>query len=59
MESNGTTAAKRRMRSKAECCGIVEETLKPGTSVARVARARGVNTNQVFSWRRLYAEACA
>jgi transposase len=33
---------------------IVEETLTPGTSVARVARAHGVNTNQVFGWRRLY-----
>jgi transposase len=33
---------------------IVEETLMPGTSVARVARAHGVNTNQVFGWRRLY-----
>ena len=33
---------------------IVEETLTPGTSVARVARAHNVNTNQVFGWRRLY-----
>lgn len=33
---------------------IVEETLVPGTSVARVARAHGVNANQVFHWRNLY-----
>jgi transposase len=33
---------------------IVEETLAPGASVARVARAHGVNANQVFQWRRLY-----
>ncbi len=33
---------------------IVEETLAPGTSVALVARAHGVNANQVFDWRRLY-----
>jgi transposase len=33
---------------------IVEETLTPGTSVARVARAHNVNSNQVFGWRRLY-----
>ena len=33
---------------------IVEETLTAGTSVARVARAHNVNTNQVFGWRRLY-----
>ncbi|MCI0353750.1 MAG: transposase [Acidobacteria bacterium] len=31
----------------------MEETLAPGTSVARVARAHGVNANQVFAWRRL------
>jgi len=35
---------------------IVEETLAPGASVARVARAHGVNANQVFEWRRLYGE---
>jgi transposase len=33
---------------------IVEETLQPGASVARVARAHGVNANQVFTWRRQY-----
>jgi transposase len=33
---------------------IVEQTLEPGASVARVARAHGVNANQVFAWRRLY-----
>jgi transposase len=26
----------------------------PGASVARVARANGVNTNQLFTWRRQY-----
>jgi len=34
--------------------GIVEETLVEGVSVARVARAHGVNANQLFGWRRLY-----
>ena len=33
---------------------IVEETLIEGASVARIARAHGVNANQVFGWRRLY-----
>lgn len=33
---------------------MVEETLAPGASVARVARAHGVNANQLFGWRRLY-----
>ena len=33
---------------------MVEESFQPKASVARVARAHGVNANQVFSWRRLY-----
>jgi transposase len=35
---------------------IVEQTLKSGASVARVALAHGVNANQVFSWRRQYRQ---
>jgi transposase len=31
---------------------IVEETLVPGASVAKVARSHGVNANQVFCWRK-------
>ena len=45
---------KRRYRSGEERRRIVEETLVPGTSVAIVARAHGVNANQVFGWRKLY-----
>jgi transposase len=54
--ASGTVApeAKRRRRSIAERRRVVEETLAPGASVARVARAHGVNANQVFHWRRLY-----
>lgn len=48
--------AKRRFRSKQERRAIVEETLKPGASVSQVARAHDVNTNQVFTWRRLYRQ---
>ena len=33
---------------------IVELTLHPGMSVARVAQAEGVNSHQVFQWRRAY-----
>ena len=44
----------RKQRSVAEKRRIVEETLAAGASVARVARAHGVNANQVFQWRRLY-----
>ena len=45
---------KRRRWSVAERRRVVEETLAAGASVARVARAHGVNANQVFHWRRLY-----
>jgi transposase len=44
----------KRFRTKEERRQIVEETLKPGASVSRVARAHDVNTNQVFQWRRQY-----
>jgi transposase len=49
-----SVAAPRQRRSIAEKRRMVEETLAPGASVARVARAHGVNANQVFGWRRLY-----
>src|ERR1022692_3448967 len=42
----------RRFRSVAEKRRIAELTLEPGASVALVARAHGVNANQVFKWRR-------
>jgi transposase len=35
---------------------LVEQTLLPGASVARIAREHGVNANQVFGWRKLYRE---
>jgi transposase len=47
---------KRRFRSKQERRQIVEETLRPGASVAVIARRHGVNANQVFHWRKLYRE---
>ena len=54
----------RRFRSVAEKRQIVDLTLVPGASVAEVARARGVNANQVFKWRRAFergelVERCA
>ncbi len=45
---------KKQHRSIAEKRRIVEATLAASASVARVARAHGVNANQVFQWRRLY-----
>jgi transposase len=46
----------RRFRSKQERRRIVEETMKPGASVALVARAHDVNANQVFKWRRQHEQ---
>jgi transposase len=64
MESSGTavTAAttvavkrkKRQLRSAAEKLRIVEEALVPGASVALIARAHGVNANQLCAWRKLH-----
>ena len=42
----------RRFRSVSEKRRIAELTFEPGASVALVARAYGVNANQVFKWRR-------
>lgn len=44
----------RRWRTISEKRQIVELTLEPGASVAEVARAHGMNANQVFKWRRAY-----
>ncbi len=52
--SGKAVSSKRQHRSPEIKRKIVEETLAPGASVARVARAHGVNANQVFQWRRLY-----
>lgn len=35
---------------------VVEQTLRPGASVARIAREHGINANQVFLWRKRYRE---
>ncbi len=48
--------AKRQHRSSELKRQIVQETMAPGASVARVARAHGVNANQVFAWRRQYQQ---
>lgn len=46
----------RKRRSVAEKLSIVQLTMDPGASVAEIARAHGVNANQVFKWRRLFAK---
>ena len=53
-DKQGTVTPVRQRRSIAEKRRIVEETLIEGASVARLARAHGINANQVFGWRRLY-----
>ena len=45
---------KRLRRTREEKRRIVEATLVPGASIARVAREHGVNANQVFQWRHEY-----
>ena len=45
---------KRQHRSPELKLQIVEATFVQGASVARVARAYGVNANQVYAWRRQY-----
>lgn len=54
VESAGEERRVRRWRSVAEKRQIVELTFEPGASVALVARAHGVNANQVFKWRRAF-----
>jgi transposase len=46
----------RQRRSVPEKRQMVEATLVAGTSIARVARAYGVNANQLFHWRKLYKQ---
>jgi transposase len=51
-EEAGVGRPVRRWRTVSEKRRIAELTLEPGASVALVARAHGVNANQVFKWRR-------
>jgi transposase len=52
MQEVGSGRRPRRWRTASEKRRIAELTLEPGASVALVARAHGVNANQVFKWRR-------
>ncbi|MGA2730194.1 MAG: transposase [Terracidiphilus sp.] len=44
----------RRRHALSEKRRMVELTFQPGASVAAVARANGVNANQLFGWRRAF-----
>ena len=50
----GRRTGPRRKYALAEKVRILEETRRPGASIAEVARAHGVNANVVFGWRRLW-----
>ena len=52
----GIPKDRKRRRTIKERRDIVEETLAPGASVARVARRHDVNANQVFYWRKQFLE---
>jgi len=50
----GGTGAKRIFRTTEEKRKIVEEALRSPHSVSVVARQHGLNSNQLFAWRKLY-----
>lgn len=56
MDTNGRGRRRNRSWSEALKREIVAASLEPGASVSRVARRYDVNTNQLFSWRRLYRD---
>jgi transposase len=51
-----TSVQRRRRWSAEEKATIVQETYAPGMPVSLVARRHGIAPNQLFRWRRLYAE---
>jgi transposase len=53
MDTNGS-GRRRRTWSEALKREIVAASFEPGASVSIVARRYDINTNQLFSWRRLY-----
>src|SRR6266581_4404875 len=52
IEESTSGVARRPHRTVEEKRRIVQESLKPGASVAVVARRFDVNANQIFTWRR-------
>jgi len=42
----------RRRRSLEEKLKIVQQTMEPGASVARIAQQHGINANLIFNWRK-------
>jgi transposase len=54
--SDGGQVRRRRLYPVEEKLRMVEQTLEPGASVARVAQAHEVNPNLLFLWRRQHRE---
>jgi len=53
-QAEGSGRRARRWRSVSEKRQIVQQTMEPGASVSLVARAHGLNANQLFKWRRSF-----
>jgi transposase len=53
VDTLGRRIMPRRFRPLAEKRRVAQEALRPGVSVAEVARRHGINANLVFVWRRL------
>lgn len=56
-QAKGEAAAARRKHSLAFKRSLIEQTLVPGASVARIALEHDVNANLLFKWRRLHLRA--
>ena len=57
MTSETSTRPGRQRRRRYDAAfkrAIVEQTLIPGASVARIAREHDINANQLFKWRRQF-----
>ena len=54
--ADGTERTTRRIRTLAEKLAILREAAEPGSSLAAVARKHGMNSNLLFSWRRLHRQ---
>ena len=57
--NGGRSGGPRRSWSPEEKRRIVEEAVRPGASVAEVARRHGLNANLVFTWKRAAGAASA
>jgi transposase len=53
-DNSGGGRRNRRRRAVSEKIAIVRLTMEPCACVAEIARAHGVNANQLFKWRRLF-----